>query len=702
MNRVPKKVPVTRIGIDIGGTFTDAVLETQSERFMSKVLTNAANPEQGVFDILRTIMAQAGCVPEDIALIVHGTTLATNALIERKGAKTAFLTTSGHRDVIEIRDETRFDLYDLNVEYPPALVPRDLRFGIRERTAADGEILVPLNEDDVREVARTCRGLGVEAIAIGFLHSYANEANESRAREIIQEELPGVEVSISAEVSPQIREYERFLTTCANAYIQPKMSSYLSKLEKQLQADGFRCPILLVLSSGALTTVETSCRFPVRLVESGPAGGAVYAAHVAAECGTREVLSFDMGGTTAKICLIDDSQPQHGHTFEVARNEKHNVGSGWPITIPVIDMVEIGAGGGSIAAVNHMGHLSVGPESAGSSPGPVCYARGGKHPTVTDANLVAELLDPDYFAGGTVNLDREATLNAFRLDLKELFGDDVHAAALGIREIVGENMAQATRIHAIEKGKSLVSRTLLAFGGAAPLHACHLANKLGIDRIVIPSGASVGSAIGFLLAPVAYEVLRSRRVALEELPVDQVNAMLKSMSDSARAVVEPALYGVPAAETRQIFMRYLGQGYEIPVVLPPRPLTDADIPLIRQSFEAEYERLFSRTVPLSRIEILTWSVLVSGPAQTRRHLAEPAAADRIRPGVTRNVVTEQGPATAQIHYRGSLREGVAIPGPALIVEEGTTIYVSDGFVATMTGLGHVECVRTDSKAGTNG
>ena len=695
-------IPATRIGIDIGGTFTDAVLETETRRFTAKVLTNAANPEQGVFDILKVIMAQAGCVPADIALVVHGTTLATNALIERKGAKTAFLTTSGHRDVLEIRDEGRFDLYDLDIEYSAALVPRNLRFGIRERMAANGETMIPLDEEQVREVARACRGLGVEAIAIGFLHSYANESNEVRARAIVEEELPGVEVSISAEVSPEIREYERFLTTCANAYIQPKMSSYLSRLETRLHADGFRCPILLVLSSGALTTVETSRRFPVRLVESGPAGGAVYAAQIAAESASREVLAFDMGGTTAKICLIDDARPERSHNFEVARNQRHVAGSGWPIKIPVIELVEIGAGGGSIASINDMGHLSVGPQSAGSSPGPVCYARGGTRPTVTDANLVTELLDADYFAGGTVKLDRAATLGAFRRDLQSIFGDDVHTAALGIREIVVENMAQAARIHAVEKGKSITSRTLIAFGGGAPLHACHLADKLGIDRIIIPSGASVGSAIGFLLAPIAYEVLRSGRYALDELPVGQVNTMLASMSAAARAVVEPALYGAPAAETRQIFMRYVGQGYEIPVALPVRPLTPADIPMIEKSFVAEYERLFSRTVPLARIEILTWSVLVSGAGQARRDLLNAVEAAPMPPGLTRMVITESGSVSAEIHHRVNLRVGSAVIGPALIVEEGTTLFVARGFTATLAPSGHVECIRTEPKAADHG
>lgn len=697
-----KTKPATRIGIDIGGTFTDAVLETETRRFTAKVLTDAANPEQGVFDILKVIMAQAGCVPADIALVVHGTTLATNALIERKGAKTAFLTTSGHRDVLEIRDEGRFDLYDLDIEYSAALVPRDLRFGIRERMAANGEILIPLDEAQVREVARACRGLGVEAIAIGFLHSYANESNEVRARAIVEEELPGVEVSISAEVSPEIREYERFLTTCANAYIQPKMSSYLSRLETRLHADGFRCPILLVLSSGALTTVETSRRFPVRLVESGPAGGAVYAAQIATESASREVLAFDMGGTTAKICLIDDARPERSHNFEVARNQRHVAGSGWPIKIPVIELVEIGAGGGSIASINDMGHLSVGPHSAGSSPGPVCYARGGVRPTVTDANLVTELLDADYFAGGTMKLDVAATLDAFRRDLKPIFGDDVHTAALGIREIVVENMAQAARIHAIEKGKSITSRTLVAFGGGAPLHACHLANKLGIDRIIVPSGASVGSAIGFLLAPVAYEVLRSGRHALDELPVGQINTMLASMSAAARAVVEPALYGAAATETRQIFMRYVGQGYEIPVALPVRPLTAADIPLIEKSFVAEYERLFSRTVPLARIEILTWSVLVSGASQARRELLEVVETVPMPPGQTRNVMTENGPVSAEIHHRVNLDAGSAIFGPALIVEEGTTLFVAGGFTAVLTPSGHIECNRVDTRVAAYG
>lgn len=682
-----------RMGVDIGGTFTDGVLEVGSRRWSAKVLTHVTSPEEGIFDVMQVLLKQAGCRPQDIDLIVHGTTLATNALIERAGAVTALVTTEGHRDVIEVRDENRFDIYDSDIEMPQPLIARNLRFGVTERMSAQGKVLAGLDENALREVARQCRDAHIEAVAICFLHSYVNDAHERRAREVLQQELPGVRISISSEVSPQMREYERFLTTCANAYIQPKMDAYLSRLEQRLGREGFHCPALLILSSGALTTIETSRRFPVRLVESGPAGGAVFAANIARDMGIEQAIAFDMGGTTAKLCLIDDYTPARGGTFEVARAYKHKAGSGWPIKIPVIDLVEIGAGGGSIASIDALGRLAVGPQSAGSTPGPVCYGRGGSKPTVTDANLAVSLLSADYFAGGTVALDAQASRHSIGQTLRPIFGDDSESAALGIREIVGENMAQAARIHAIERGKLVSQRCMIAFGGCAPLHACHLANKLGIDQVIIPSGAGVGSAIGFLQAPVAYELIRSFKVALDGVVLEDINAMLQEMSARAREVVVGAIQGGAFFEQRQAFMRYVGQGYEIPVAVPDRLLDASDMVAIRRAFEDEYARLYSRTVPSAGIEIVTWSVLVSESLGSRMQVMQVPVDGPSHVAAQRRIHTEHGAETASVHHRQSIAPGQQIDGPALIVEAETTFFVAREFRACITPLGHIQADR---------
>lgn len=687
------------MGVDIGGTFTDGVLEKGGARWCAKVLTDVVHPEAGIFDVMRILLDQTGCKAADVDLIVHGTTLATNALIERTGARTALITTEGHRDVIEIRDESRFDLYDLNIELPRPLVPRNLRFAVPERMSAAGRALRQLDADALRTVASDCRALSVESIAICFLHSYANDVHERQAQAILNEELPGIRISLSSEVSPQIREYERFLTTCANAYIQPAMDAYLASLEARLAREGFRCPTLLVLSSGALTTIETSRRFPVRLVESGPAGGAIFAANVAAELGVERALAFDMGGTTAKLCLIDDHQPARSGTFEVNRTYQHKAGSGWPIKIPVIDLVEIGAGGGSIAGIDDLGRLTVGPQSAGSTPGPVCYGRGGDMPTVTDANLAVSLLDPDYFAGGSVRLDSLATTQSLKTHLRPLFKQDAQLAALGIREIVSENMAQAARIHAIEKGTTVIGRTMIAFGGCAPLHACQLANKLKIDRVVIPSGAGVGSAIGFLQTDIAYELTRTRRVSTTHPPLDDINRMLEQMAITCHQVVRPALADTAVHEYRQVFMRYVGQGYEITLPIPSRNLQAGDLQSLAVNFESEYSRLYSRSVPNAEIEITAWSVLVSEKSRKTTALERSGSTRSTIGASRRRISTESGAIDAQVRHRSTIAFGEVVAGPALIVEADTTFYLDADFEASKSSGGHLVATRRDRKQG---
>ncbi|HTT81330.1 MAG TPA: hydantoinase/oxoprolinase family protein, partial [Stellaceae bacterium] len=493
-----------RLGVDIGGTFTDVALEAGGRLFSAKVLTTPEAPERAVIDAIRAVLADAGLAPGDLSIVIHGTTLATNALIERKGARTALVTTEGFRDTIEIRHENRFEQYDVNIDLPPPLVPRRWRFVVPERSDAKGRVVTPLDERAVAALGEPLAAAGIESVAIGFLHSFVNPAHEERTRAILQARLPGVTFTLSSEVSPEMREYERFSTACANAYVQPMMGRYLANLEALLRAEGLVCPLFLMLSGGGLTTVETAIRFPVRLVESGPAGGAIFASRLARECGLDKVLSYDMGGTTAKICLIDEFQPQSGRAFEVARVYRFKKGSGLPLRIPVIEMVEIGAGGGSVARVDRLRRITVGPDSAGADPGPACYGRGGALPTVTDADLLLRRIDPAGFSGGRMALDFGAAEGAVQREIAAPLDLTLPLAAFGVSEIVDENMANAARVHAIESGKDARGRTLVAFGGAAPLHAARIADKLGLDRVLVPKNAGVGSAVGFLRAPIAY------------------------------------------------------------------------------------------------------------------------------------------------------------------------------------------------------
>ncbi len=606
--------PTIRLGVDIGGTFTDVALEIGERRFTGKILTTPHAPEDGVLAALRSVAAEAGVEPGEVGVIIHGTTLATNALIERKGARTALLTTEGFRDVVEIRHENRFEQYDVNIDLPPPLVPRRLRLPVHERIDAQGEVLVPLDESSVARAIETLAAQQVEAVAVGLLHSFTNPDHERRVGDAIARRLPQVAVTLSCDVSPEMREYERFSTACTNAYLQPLIGRYLVKLARELVRAGFHCPLLLMTSGGGITTTETAIRFPVRLVESGPAGGAIFAACIAREHGLDQVVSFDMGGTTAKICLIDKAQPQTARAFEVARIYRFLKGSGLPLRIPVIEMVEIGAGGGSIARVDTLGRIVVGPDSAGSEPGPVCYGRGGQEPTVTDADVVLGRIDPVTFSGGKIALDVAAAKRATAERIAAALNLATEHAALGISEMVDENMANAARVHAIESGKDLRSRTLIAFGGAAPLHAARVAEKLGISRVLVPVNAGVGSAVGLLRAPVAYETVRGRLMRLGSFEAASVNRLFAEMRAEAEAIVRRGAPAAKLVEQRSAFMRYRGQGHEIAVALPVRDLTAADRSTIRELFEAVYRRLYSRAIPEVEIEILSWVVAVSAPS----------------------------------------------------------------------------------------
>jgi len=689
-----------RLAVDIGGTFTDVVLETGATRYSTKVLTTKGAPEDGVLDGMLKALKLAQLEPGSVGLIVHGTTLATNAIIERKGAKTALVTTQGFRDSIEIAQENRFEQYDIFIEKPEPLVPRTLRFTVPERVDAKGAVRLALDEKAVEALAGTLKEKGVEAVAVGFLHSYANPDHEKRAGAILAAKLPGVRISLSCEVCPEVREYERFSTTCANAYVQPLMADYLERLRTRMAETGFTCPILLMTSGGGLTTLETAIRFPIRLVESGPAGGVILSTWIAERFGINRILSFDMGGTTAKICIIDDGKPMASRSFEVDRRYRFMKGSGLPVRIPVIEMVEIGAGGGSLAGVDAMKRITVGPESAGSSPGPACYKLGGTRPAVTDANVVLGRIDPDRFAGGTIALDASLSRGAIDTHVGQPLDLDTTLAAFGISEVVEENMSNAARVHAVERGAELEGRTLLAFGGGAPLHAARLAEKLGIADVLIPAGAGVGSAVGFLRAPIAFEVVRSRFVRLSTFDPAAINAMFAAMEKEATDVVKLGAGDAKITIHCSADMRYAGQGHEILVDLPDGPFTHETVAELKRRFDAGYRALFSRVVPAIDVEVTGWILRAEAPAPGRAaDLGQLAPGDGAKPSPigTRTLYDSilREFSDVPVYARTTLKPGHVLPGPAVIAEDETTTIITSGFTAALDPTG---AIRLTAKA----
>jgi N-methylhydantoinase A len=690
MRIMGKRRPTARLAVDIGGTFTDVVLIAGEGRFVAKVLTTPRAPEEAVIDGTRGVLSAAGLTFSDIGVFVHGTTLATNAIIERKGARTALIATDGFRDVIEIADESRFDQYDINIVKTAPLVPRELRFTVPERMDVHGAVRLNLDEAAVRRVAGRLGELGIEAVAVALIHAYANAAHEARVGEILAKECPKLRVTLSSEACPEAREYERTSTTIANAYLQPLMSGYLLRLKQAMAGLGYRSPIHLMTSGGSLASLETAARFPVRLIESGPAGGAILAGRIALERGERRILSFDMGGTTAKICLIDDGEPLKGRSFEVDRQSRFKKGSGTPLRIPVIEMVEIGAGGGSIARIDAMQRILVGPASAGAEPGPACYGRGGTEPTVTDADLAIGKIDPVRFAGGKIAIDTAKAEAALATGVAaKRPGMTAEQAAVGIAEIVDENMANAARVHAVERGVAISERTLVAFGGAAPLHLSRLAEKLGISRIIVPPDAGVGSAVGFLAAPAAYELVRSRYMLLSKFDAEAADALLAAMEKETLSHATAAAGDRPVSVRKSAFMRYAGQGHEIPVALPDRKLGPGDARTFRTDFEREYTRLFARHIPNAEIEIMSWVVLATTEKEAATRLAAAEAKQAPAPSDERSVFDARlsRRITVPVYERGQLGPGTTLKGPALIVEDGTSTYVSPRFDVSMDAGG---------------
>jgi N-methylhydantoinase A len=669
-----------RAGIDIGGTFTDLVLldDATGKRAVGKVLTTPEDPSEAVEKGLVELLEREDVAATQLDTIIHGTTLVTNTLIERKGFKTALLTTEGFRDAVAIGTEHRYDMYDIFIEKPEPLVPRNLRYGVRERMLDDGSVAIRLDEDQVRSISAGLREFEVRAVAVSFLHSFRNTAHERRAAEILAEEAPEITVSLSSEVAPEIREYERTSTTIANVYVRPLVERYLRVLEERLRRLGFEGSLYIMLSNGGTASVETAREFPIRLLESGPAAGALAAAFYGRATGFSEVLSFDMGGTTAKACLIEGGEPLTSSDYEVARVYRFKKGSGLPVKTSVIEMIEIGAGGGSIARVGALNLPKVGPESAGAEPGPVCYSRGGTEPTVTDADLILGYLDPDFFLGGKMRLDREAALRAIEEKVARPLGLDTVEAAWGIHHVVNENMANAARVHAIERGKDPRAYPLFAFGGAGPVHAYRVARTLGVPGFIAPLGAGATSAFGFLCAPLSFDLVRSLYGRLDELDWSEVNGALEGLEAEGLDLLRASGVGDADIRVRRFCeMRYTGQGHEVTVELPDGKLGPDDTGRLTALYRKEYRRLYKREGPDVPLEALTWRLEVVAPRPEIRLEGEEdgsRAPDGAQKGTREIYLPEDGDfREVPVYDRYRLEPGAIFEGPAVVEEREATV-----------------------------
>ncbi|MEL6411318.1 MAG: hydantoinase/oxoprolinase family protein [Pseudomonadota bacterium] len=688
-----------RVGVDIGGTFTDVALEHAGGMSTCKVLTDYTAPEAAILEGLQAVCAQAEVPLAGIEQVIHGTTLVTNALIERRGAHTGFITTEGFRDVIEMRSENRFEQYELNLELPKPLIPRQDRLIAQERVAANGDVLLPLADGEIDRLVEHVRSSGYQAVAIGLMHAYANPIHEQRIATALRAAMPELYVSLSSVVSPQMRELPRFNTVIANAYVQPRMADYLDRLVAKLRDASVNAPVFLLHSGGGLISLETAIEQPVRLLESGPAGGAIFAAEFARAHGIDKALSFDMGGTTAKICLIEDGKPKTANSFEIARTYRFKKGSGMLVSTPVVEMVEIGAGGGSITSIDTMGRIQVGPKSAGSEPGPACYQRGGEAPTVTDANLILGRLDPDGFAGGKIPLSPELSAQAIQGTLCEDTGFSKSDAAFGITEMVDENMANAARVHTVEHGRDIEHFTMIAFGGGAPLHASRLCEKLGIERLIIPPGAGVGSAIGFLRAPFSYEATRGHYQRLNDFDADAANTVVEELKQEARSFVLAGA-GDSTIETRlTLFMRYTGQGWEIPVICDQTSFVEDDTKMLLAAFEDAYRTLFGRIIDGLAVEITNWALNVMTPVPPTALVAPPDRlydAEATRQRAIFDAAKRELLDAAEVP-RAAMRPGASVEGPAVIVERETSTIITAAYRATMQCDGALLIERKEAR-----
>lgn len=673
------------IGLDIGGTFTDVVIAEAGSGQIAhhKLLSTPGDPAEGALQGIDGILALNAVSPGDVKVVLHATTLVSNALIERKGAATALLVTRGFRDTLDLAREKKYEIYDLQLEKPTPLVPRHLRFEVCERIAADGSVVQKLGSDAIDKAVQWIEDSGVGAVAISLLHSYMNPVHEAALRNALAERLNGIAVSVSSEILPEIREYERTSTTTANAFVQPVTALYLQRFIDGLAGRGVAAPLFVMLSEGGIASPDLVRRFPVRICESGPAAGAVTAASLAKERAIPRILSFDMGGTTAKTALIHDGMPMVSTDFEVARMYRFKKGSGLPLKVPVVDLIEIGAGGGSIVRVDEMSLIKVGPDSIGADPGPACYGRGGTLATVTDADLILGYLGEASFLGGRMRLSRELANEAIERNVAGPLGIDVLSAARGIHDLVNENMANASRVQAVERGYDPSGYAMVAFGGAGPVHAWGVARRLAVSRILVPPGAGLGSAFGLLLAPRAYRISRTFMGTLNSLDWDTVERLFADMATEASHALQDA--GVPQDRitiTRQADMRYVGQRKEVTVALPPGRLSGQGAAALRQAFEAHYCNIYHRIHDGYPIEALSWRLLATGPEILHAHDLQPerpvdgsSAAAGTRPMIFEGFAIPQDCA---VHQRSGMVVGTAVEGPCVVEENECTIVVGPG------------------------
>ena len=667
-----------RIGADIGGTFTDLVVVDDAGMLLriAKLLTTPAHPDEAVEQGIRTVLSQADVPAAAVAHVVHGTTLFTNALIERKGARTALITTRGFRDAIEIGREHRYDMYDLFMERPTPLAPRRLRFELNERVLSDGSILTPLASEEVLRLIEVLRAERIEAVAVCLLHSYRNPAHEQAVGALLRAHAPEISCSLSCEVVAEIREYDRTSTTLTNVYVQRLAGRYLKGLEQRIGAAGIEGDLFVMQSNGGVCDVETACRFPVRLIESGPAAGALAAAHYGRLIDCPNLLSFDMGGTTAKACLIEHGAPLIAPHFEVDRKYRFKKGSGLPVKVPVIEMIEIGAGGGSIARIDGLGRLTVGPDSAGADPGPACYGRGGAEPTVTDADLMLGYLDAEFFLGGQMRLEQDAAARALEARIGRPLGLDGVRAAWGVHQLVNENMASAARIHAVERGKDIEKFPLFAFGGAGPVHAWRIAKILRSPRVVYPLAAGVMSAVGFLCAPLAFDFVRSLPGRLEAMDWSAVNAVLAEMEREGARVLRRTVPQERITFRRFGDLCYRRQGYEIRVPVPAGALGRHSQTAIREAFEQAYGRIYGHVLPDLEIDVVSWRVVAEGPRPVLRSPAADASSgggEALKRRRKAYMPELAGFAEVPVYDRYRLAPGDAFAGPAIVEERESTV-----------------------------
>jgi len=684
-----------RLGCDIGGTFTDFVLvnDETGEFQTHKCLTTPSDPSDAVEEGIRQLEGRVPGFMGGTEEFIHGTTLVINAIIERKGAVTGLITTQGFRDVLELGREIRYDAYDIFAEYPQPLIPRFLRTEIKERIGSDGRIIVPLDSDEVRTVLDKLSAQGIQSLAVCLINSYENPVHEKKIKDLVAKAAPELSLSTSFEVLPQIREYERTCTTVTNAYVKPITSRYLNKLSNRLDSMGFEGKLFIMLSSGGITSVETARRFPVRIIESGPTAAVIASQFYGNMFAIKDMFCFDMGGTTAKSCLIQKGQAGLVSTFEVGRVQRFKKGSGLPIQVPVVDLMEIGAGGGSIAKTNRMGLLQVGPESAGADPGPACYGRGGEYPTVTDADLMLGYLDPDYFLGGTMVLDKRAAEKALQTKVADPLKTRMVEAAFGIHDLINETMAAAAKTHIAEKGGNPNLVTISAFGGAGPVHAYGLAKKIGAPRILVPPLAGVGSALGFFTAPVAFDLTRSHRVTLDDADFEDIEALFADLEKEGRGILQETGGEQVLEFERTLMMRFVGQGAETDLAIDNKSFAEWTKQEIRSAFDGIYKKLYGRTYPEQQVEFVTFKVRVSRPGRSF-HLPT------LKTNATDMACSKKGVRQAfslhrkdyipfDVHERSLLGPDSVINGPAIIEERESTIVIGEDGKARVDEYGFV-------------